>query len=52
MDENIGQNFSPWNVYACHSTTRPGIDKPMAQALSAHRIGLTPTFYGLLILVW
>jgi hypothetical protein len=52
MDENIGRYFSPWNIYACHSTARPAIEKRMAQARSTHQIGLTPTFHGVLILVW
>jgi hypothetical protein len=52
IDENIGRNFSPWNIYACHSTAKPAIEKRMAQARSEHQIGLTPTFHGVLILVW
>jgi hypothetical protein len=51
MNENIGRNLSPWNIYACHSTARTTIDKRMAQASSAHQRGLTPTFHGVLILV-
>jgi len=40
MDENIGRNFLPWNVYACYSTTKAAIDKWMAPPDSTHQIGL------------
>jgi hypothetical protein len=51
MDENIGWNFLPWNVYACYSTTKSAIDKWIAQPDSTHQIGLEPTLHEVLIIV-
>src|SRR5271154_1642489 len=46
MDENIGRNFSPLNVFACFSTTRRAMNKWIAQSDSAHQTGLGPTPTG------
>jgi hypothetical protein len=37
MDENIGRNFSPLNVYDCYSTTKAAIHKWVVQTDSAHQ---------------
>ena len=52
MDENIGRNFLPWNVYACYSTTNAAIDKWMAQPDLTHQVGLEPILHGVLIVDW
>jgi hypothetical protein len=39
------------NVFGCISTTIDPIDKRMAQADSAHQIGLKPTLHAFLIVV-
>ena len=52
MDENIGRNFSPLNVYACYSTTMGPINKWMTRLDSTHQIGLVPTLHGVLIVGW
>jgi hypothetical protein len=51
MDENVGRNFSPLNVYACLSTTRRVMNKWIAQSDSAPQIGPEPTLKGFLIVV-
>jgi hypothetical protein len=46
------RNFSPLgigDVFACITTTSDPINKRMAQAYSAHQIGLKPTLHALLI---
>ena len=51
MDENIGRNFSPWNIYDCHSATKEAIDKWVVQTDSAHQRGPETTFQKVLIVV-
>ena len=51
MDENIGRNFSPLNVYDCHSTTKAAIDKWVEQTDSPHQRGPETTFQEVLIVV-
>jgi hypothetical protein len=51
MDENIGRNFSPWNIYDCHSATKEAIDKWVVQTDSAHQRGPETTFQEVLIVV-
>jgi hypothetical protein len=49
MDENIGRNFSPLNIYDCHSATKAAIDKWVVQTDSAHQRGPETTFQEVLI---
>jgi hypothetical protein len=51
MDENVGRNFSPLNVYPCFSTTRRVMNKWISQSDSAHQIGPEPTLKAFLIVV-
>jgi hypothetical protein len=51
MDENIGRNFSPLNVYDCYSTIKAAIDKWVVQTDSAHQRGPETTFQEVLIVV-
>jgi len=50
MDENIGRNFSPLNVYDCYSTTKAAIHKWVVQTDSAHQRGLDTGLEEVLIL--
>ena len=51
MDENIGRNFLPLNVYDCYSTTKAAIDKWIAHVDLAHQRGQESTFPEILIVV-
>jgi hypothetical protein len=51
MNENIGQNFSPWNIYAWFSTTVGAIYKRISWLDSAPQTGPERTLKGFLILV-
>jgi hypothetical protein len=55
MDENIGRNFSSselGNGFACITTTSDPINKQMAQAYSAHQIGIKTILHAILIVGW
>src|SRR5271154_5033788 len=51
MDENIGRNFLPLNVYNCYSATKAAIDKWIAHVDSAHQRGLESTLEEVLTVV-
>jgi len=51
MDENMSRNFSPLNIYDCHSTTEAAIDKWVVQTDSTHQRGPETTFQEVLIVV-
>jgi hypothetical protein len=51
MDENIGRNFSPLNVYGCYSIAKGVIDKWAMQTDSEHQGGPETTFQKVLIIV-